>query len=705
MAKTPAYSRGKAPESAANADAGAAIRSAARPGRAATVAASALAGASMRAAAPAQLAGRIAGSPRMVAQRQQLRSIFGGAVQMKEPEEDGLLQGRFETAQRIGEEEELLQRRPAPAENRTGLPDNLKAGIESLSGIDMSDVRVHPNSSKPAQLSALAYAQGTDIHLAPGQEKHLPHEAWHLVQQKQGRVRPTMQMTGVGINGEAGLEQEASLKGEQAVKMKIRDRRLHHTDLTRLPPPQQAWPPLSRATHHCGSPMQRRGILGTVPVIQRVVSLAGKSFARDIQKDNKKWYDWLTAKGIYGAFLVLHNDRDNIYNFTDAEDLERQLKQQAGVPPIAAAGAGAGLHPSPSPPKGAPVATKTLNQAHENAQEWRFAQLNQPAPEQLPDSAPGAHAIPGELLPRTDDQSMYVRQEDRWVIFRDRRTSTSSTAFRTFGDPNKPSMVTSQDGQALGILYQSAAPAFTRPIARNGRYAGHKAEAGWVRGHPALLEGNQPSTDAKGLDMDSDPTTYTKEQDGTGDLGGVSTWRYSQVEKPTLDTGGYFLQQNVGLGAPSSSGMAAPAEIWINMGGQKMLLPNDGKHDYKGEPPVLDPKRKPLRSHKRQTHHAMARALARPYPEPKRRKQGDDYKPAGRESVPGYRSPPPSPFIATIPLYDAVSLSGKHYVSDRLMYNGEACMISGVQTVSGVTTYTLLPLRDALPASPPPLAL
>lgn len=35
------------------------------------------------------------------------------------------------------------------------------------------------------------YSQGTDIHIGPGQEKHLPHEAWHVVQQKQGRVKPT----------------------------------------------------------------------------------------------------------------------------------------------------------------------------------------------------------------------------------------------------------------------------------------------------------------------------------------------------------------------------------------------------------------------------------------------------------------------------------------------------------------------------------
>src|SRR5687767_11322353 len=81
-----------------------------------------------------------------------------------------------------------------PRQNNTGLPDNLKAGVEALSGYSMDDVKVHFNSDKPTQLQALAYAQGTDIHIAPGQEKHLPHEAWHVVQQKQGRVQPTMQM-------------------------------------------------------------------------------------------------------------------------------------------------------------------------------------------------------------------------------------------------------------------------------------------------------------------------------------------------------------------------------------------------------------------------------------------------------------------------------------------------------------------------------
>jgi hypothetical protein len=101
--------------------------------------------------------------------------------------------------------------------NNTGLPDNLKQGIESLSGMSMDNVRVHYNSSKPAQLNAHAYAQGADIHLAPGQEKHLPHEVWHVVQQAQGRVRPTMQMKGsVPVNDDKSLEQEASEMGAKA---------------------------------------------------------------------------------------------------------------------------------------------------------------------------------------------------------------------------------------------------------------------------------------------------------------------------------------------------------------------------------------------------------------------------------------------------------------------------------------------------------
>lgn len=102
--------------------------------------------------------------------------------------------------------------------NRDCLPDLLKTGIENLSGYATDNVTVHYNSDKPAQLSAHAYARGSQIHLAPGQEKHLPHEAWHVIQQKQGRVKPTMQMKGkVNVNDDVMLEQEADVMGRKAI--------------------------------------------------------------------------------------------------------------------------------------------------------------------------------------------------------------------------------------------------------------------------------------------------------------------------------------------------------------------------------------------------------------------------------------------------------------------------------------------------------
>ena len=112
------------------------------------------------------------------------------------------------------------QREEAPRPNNTGMPDNLKSGIESLSGFSMDDVRVHYNSNKPATVQALAYTQGTDIHVAPGQEKHLPHEAWHVAQQMAGRVSPTTNINGMPVNDNAALEQEADVMGEKAAIQK-----------------------------------------------------------------------------------------------------------------------------------------------------------------------------------------------------------------------------------------------------------------------------------------------------------------------------------------------------------------------------------------------------------------------------------------------------------------------------------------------------
>lgn len=70
--------------------------------------------------------------------------------------------------------------------NTNGLPEDLKYGIESLSGYSLDDVKAHYNSKKPDKLNTQAFARGSTIHLAPAQEKHLPHETWEVVQQKKG---------------------------------------------------------------------------------------------------------------------------------------------------------------------------------------------------------------------------------------------------------------------------------------------------------------------------------------------------------------------------------------------------------------------------------------------------------------------------------------------------------------------------------------
>jgi hypothetical protein len=105
------------------------------------------------------------------------------------------------------------------ADDKTGLPSQLKGGMEALSGYSLDNVKVHYNSSKPASVQAHAYAQGTDIHLAPGQEKHLPHELGHVVQQMQGRVQPTTSVGGVAVNDSPQLEQEATQMGDKAMQM------------------------------------------------------------------------------------------------------------------------------------------------------------------------------------------------------------------------------------------------------------------------------------------------------------------------------------------------------------------------------------------------------------------------------------------------------------------------------------------------------
>lgn len=149
-----------------------------------------------------------------------LQGKFENPIQRVSEEEEEPLQGKFsQPIQREEDEDVALQGKfetPVQKKNETGMSDSLKSGIENLSGFAMDDVRVHYNSSQPATVQALAYTQGTNIHVAPGQEQHLPHEAWHVAQQMAGRVEPTTEVGGLPVNDSVELEHEADVMGTKA---------------------------------------------------------------------------------------------------------------------------------------------------------------------------------------------------------------------------------------------------------------------------------------------------------------------------------------------------------------------------------------------------------------------------------------------------------------------------------------------------------
>lgn len=108
----------------------------------------------------------------------------------------------------------------------TGMPAPVREKMEAAFGDDFSGVRVHAGSSRATALGALAYTQGSDIHVAPGHwapetragQALLGHELAHVVQQRAGRVRATAQHNGVALNDDPSLEAEADTLGARAAR-------------------------------------------------------------------------------------------------------------------------------------------------------------------------------------------------------------------------------------------------------------------------------------------------------------------------------------------------------------------------------------------------------------------------------------------------------------------------------------------------------
>lgn len=103
----------------------------------------------------------------------------------------------------------IKQSKRESKQNLTGIPMQMKEDFEQRSGLSFDDVRVHYASDRPARFGALAYTQGNQVYIGPGQEKHLSHELSHVVQQKLNMVRPNGTVNGEPLNDDSALEQAA----------------------------------------------------------------------------------------------------------------------------------------------------------------------------------------------------------------------------------------------------------------------------------------------------------------------------------------------------------------------------------------------------------------------------------------------------------------------------------------------------------------
>ncbi|WP_375766536.1 DUF4157 domain-containing protein [Archangium gephyra] len=193
-------------------------------------------------------------------------------------------------------------RTPAESTGRA-LPPRLRGALETLSGYDLSDVRVHADSALPAQVGARAFAHGCDIYLERGAEETLAHEAWHVVQQKQGRVLATglsqFEDERLGVverNDEEALELEAEWMGRLAQRLVVRGEQLPARRTLRFAAPRQpvvqlhttvgdkAYPPNEAAAFEDAVSKS----LG--PAINKIKELS--TIIKDLHTEDLRFADW-----------------------------------------------------------------------------------------------------------------------------------------------------------------------------------------------------------------------------------------------------------------------------------------------------------------------------------------------------------------------------------------------------------------------------
>ena len=164
----------------------------------------------------------------------------------------------------------------------SSLDEGMRDKIASHFG-DIQGVKVHYNSSMPGLVDAEAYTRGDDIFLAPGQERHLPHELGHVVQQRRGSVPTTERLAGMDANTDPALEHEADVLGRQFQGV-LPDTGMGDT---------MGYGPVTTAAPTVSAPVQMAGhrgvmIFGNGRIMKRIERNEYESFLRVQQEQNSE---------------------------------------------------------------------------------------------------------------------------------------------------------------------------------------------------------------------------------------------------------------------------------------------------------------------------------------------------------------------------------------------------------------------------------
>ena len=182
---------------------------------------------------------------------------------------------------------------------RPSLDQGMRDKIASHFG-DIQGVKVHYNSSMPGLVDAEAYTRGDDIFLGPGQERHLPHELGHVVQQRRGSVPTTERLAGMAANTDPALEHEADMLGRQFQGV-LPDTGMGDT---------MGYGPVSTAAVMSSAPVQMAGhrgvmIFGDGKIMKRIEKNEYESFKRVMQEQSSD--DPEVSRRALAAFPKIHN--------------------------------------------------------------------------------------------------------------------------------------------------------------------------------------------------------------------------------------------------------------------------------------------------------------------------------------------------------------------------------------------------------------